>query len=100
MKPNLTILFEEKDQENDVEHIIKEDKINIFLYLPKYKKVNINKIAERINNIFLIEYICALTRLDRKNQAALCESEENERKVRCSCVCEYPLKKGMRLRVQ
>jgi len=67
--------------------------ITVYLNGFSYRKnVNYKKVARDVNNLFLIEYICAIIRLNTKDFEPLCKNN-----YAFKCACDYPLDKGMGL---
>jgi len=71
--------------------------INVYLKKQHYRKnVSYKRVAQDINNLFLLEYICAITRKNTKDFGTLCEGEEPI----TTCPCGEPLLRGMRLEIK
>jgi len=65
----------------------------IDVYLNKiHKNTGYKKIAERINNLYLVEVICSIMRCNSEDQTPPCESEEYS-KLCSLCPCNYPLER-------
>lgn len=72
---------------------------NIVIYLNKFhKNTGYKKIAEKINNYFLQEFLCSILRINTKGAIPPCEIEE----FSCiwDCPCGFPIWNGMRLNVK
>jgi hypothetical protein len=69
------------------------------VYINKiHKNTGYKKIAERINNLFLIEFICSIIRCNSEGEKPPCEQKEFS--IRYSrCPCYHPLNNGMKLNV-
>lgn len=71
----------------------------IAIYLNKiHKLTGYKKIAEKINNLYLIEFLCSIMRKNTEEGIPPCEKEEF--KYNCGCICDFPLSKGMRLKIK
>ena len=71
----------------------------IIIYLHRiHKNSKYKKVAERVNDLFLQEYFCAIMRKNTKEKAPPCETEEFSKLYRCHCL--FPLDHGMRLKIK
>lgn len=56
------------------------------------------KIAEKIDNLFLIEYLCTIMRRNTKKLMPPCKKDVYS--FNSDCICGFPLEKGMRLKIK
>ncbi len=72
---------------------------NIIIFINKlHGNTGYIKIAEKINNLFLIEYLCTIIRRNTKGEIPPCEKDVYSFKA--DCICSFPLSRGMRLKIK